>query len=369
MIVIASCGHNCDDERIYHQHIKTLLSHKYKIKYYTYCYNSYLKTGCNNMNLEYCFFNNSEITQKQYKTLLFNSLNNNPPQIFHIHDFELLPVAYKLKKKHKHVKIIYDVHEDKISMWDTFSSHSGIMKKFINTMLSKYEKQYLPCVDQFIILNRLADKTRYETYGPIQIIESFPLLGALNDLQTIKNPSKLIYHGQLSEERGIITLVEAFHILSKKNPDLELLLIGGFRKENFKEKLISAINNNKIQLLDPVPHNEIWQYLNKSHIGVIPFHDTPLFKYNTPTKLFEYMASNCAIIASEFAPMKEFCEDSIIWSHPEDVKSLANGIQTYIENSDLYNHHRRINNQLILNDYHWENISHKLLTLYKELLN
>ena len=108
---------------------------EFKIKYYTYCYNSYLKTGCNNMNLEYCFFNNSEITQKQYKTLLFNSLNNNPPQIFHIHDFELLPVAYKLKKKHKHVKIIYDVHEDKISMWDTFSSHSGIMKKFINKLI------------------------------------------------------------------------------------------------------------------------------------------------------------------------------------------------------------------------------------------
>ena len=50
MIVIASCGHNCDDERIYHQHIKTLLSHQYKIKYYTYCYKSYLTTGYNDKN-------------------------------------------------------------------------------------------------------------------------------------------------------------------------------------------------------------------------------------------------------------------------------------------------------------------------------
>ena len=128
MIVVASCGHPIDDERIYYQQIKTLLTHGYKIKYYTYCYNNDLTADYNDKNIEFCFFNNSKISQKYYKTLLFNALNNDPPEIFHIHDFELLSVAYKLKKKHKHVKIIYDVHEDKISMWDTFSSYSGLIK-------------------------------------------------------------------------------------------------------------------------------------------------------------------------------------------------------------------------------------------------
>jgi len=369
MIAVASCGHNCDDERIYHQHIKTLLSHKYKIQYYTYCYNSYLEDK-EDRTIEYRFFNSSEISQKQYKKILFNLLKNNPPKIFHIHDMELLSVAYKLKKRCPDVKIIYDVHEDKISMWNTFSSYSGIVKKIITTMLSKYEQYYLSCIDQFVILNRLADKTRYESYAPIQVIESFPLLENLQDFETINNPTKLIYHGQLSNERGIITLVEAFHILSKKNPNLELLLIGEFRKQNFKKNLISAINSNKkIQLLAPISHNKVWDYLNDSHIGIIPFHNTSLFDYNTPTKLFEYMASNCAIVSCEFAPIKEFCQDSILWARPEDVKSLAGEIQTYIDSSKIYNQHRKSNNQLILNDYHWENISHKLLTLYKELLN
>ena len=35
MIAIGSCGHNCDDERIYHKQINTLVSNGYKIKYFT----------------------------------------------------------------------------------------------------------------------------------------------------------------------------------------------------------------------------------------------------------------------------------------------------------------------------------------------
>ena len=123
MIVVASCGHNCDDERIYYKQINTLLSNEYKIRYYTYCYDSYLQDAYND-GIEHHFFSSSEISQKQYKTLLFNALNANPPKIFHIHDMELLSVAYKLKENHKNIKIIYDVHEDLEAMWDTFSSYS-----------------------------------------------------------------------------------------------------------------------------------------------------------------------------------------------------------------------------------------------------
>ena len=93
MIVIASCGHNCDDERIYYKQIKTLSSKNYSIFYYTYCYKNYLDDTLDD-NIEYNFFSSSEISQNQYKQILFNRLNEKPPKVFHIHDMELLSVAY-----------------------------------------------------------------------------------------------------------------------------------------------------------------------------------------------------------------------------------------------------------------------------------
>ena len=81
------------------------------------------------------------------------------------------------------------------------------------------------------------------------------------------------------------------------------------------------------------------------------------------------MASNCAVIASQLPPIREFCQDSIVWAAPEDKDSLINGISCYLDNINLYNEHRKFNNQLIQNDYNWENISNKLLNLYKELLD
>jgi len=368
MIAIGSCGHPCDDERIYHKQINTLVANGYLVKYFTYSSESYMDEDDHD-NIEYRFFNSSEISQKQYKKILFNLLNNEPPQIFHIHDMELLPIAFKLKKKHPDISIIYDVHEDLEAMWDTFSSYSGLIKKFINTMLSKYEKQYLSCVDQFILANRLANKKRYEQYNNCLIIENFPLLKMTNH-RNISNPTQLLYHGQLSDERGIAHLVDAFQILSKKNSNLELLLIGNYRKNDFQKTLATLVGNNeKIKILSQVKHYEIWNFLKTAHIGIIPFKNVPLCQKNTPTKLFEYMLADCAIVASDLKPIREFCNQSASWAEPGDVNSLVKAISYYLDNNDKYIEHIKTNNDLIQTDYHWEAVSDKLLNLYRKLLN
>ena len=106
MIAIGSCGHNGDDERIYYKQIKTLVANGYKVKYFAYCKDSYINDEYND-NIEYRLFNSTEISQTQYKTILLNILKNTPPKIFHIHDMELLPIAFKLKKQYPEIKIIY----------------------------------------------------------------------------------------------------------------------------------------------------------------------------------------------------------------------------------------------------------------------
>ena len=368
MIVIASCGHNCDDERIYYKQIKTLSSQNYSICYYTYCYKNYLDDKLDD-NVEYNFFSSSEISQSQYKQILFNQLNKQPPKVLHIHDMELLSVAYLLKQKHPNIKIIYDVHEDLDAMWDTFSSYSGLIKKLINWNLARYEKQYLSCVDLFILANRLARKDKYQKFGSTHIIENFLSTQYIQKTDQSIKPYKFIYHGQLSYERGLIDLVEAFNKLLGNNDNIMLTIIGSFRTEKFKNHFLNLIqSNDKIEYIKSVSHNKIWDYLNDAHIGVIPFQDVSLCQYNTPTKLFEYMATNCAVVASELSPMQSFCFESASWAKPENISSLADAMSYYLDNANQYHKHIQVNNQLIHDQYNWERISNQLVSIYKELL-
>ena len=63
---------------------------------------------------------------------------------------------------------------------------------------------------------------------------------------------------------------------------LELTLIGSARKQDFLEKLNQMIkSNHKIKLINQIPHNQVWDYLENAHIGVLPVHDVDLFRYNT----------------------------------------------------------------------------------------
>jgi glycosyltransferase involved in cell wall biosynthesis len=368
MIVVASCGHNCDDERIYYKQIQTLISNDYEVKYFAYCNKTFIENEYTE-NIEYRFFNSTEISQAQYKTIVFNLLKNNPPEIFHIHDMELLSVAYKLKKIHPNIKIIYDVHEDLEAMWDTFSSYSVPIKSIINFILKKYEQWFLSCVDSFILANKLARTTKYNNYGEVHIIENFPLMADLKSNHKEHSAHKLIYHGQLGEDRGIITLIDAMSKLEKKYRDLELILIGTPRNENFKKILLKKINESKsIKWIEQIPHKEIWEFLNEASIGIIPFHNETIWNYNTPTKLFEYMISNCAVVASELKPIKEFCNETASWTTPGDIEGLIEAIEYYFNNKDVYQKHRKKNVDLITNYYNWDSISKKLLNIYEDLL-
>ena len=89
---------------------------------------------------------------------------------------------------------------------------------------------------------------------------------------------------------------------------------------------LAGTANDKINYIGQIPHNEIWNYLNDAHIGVIPFQDTTLCQYNTPTKLFEYMGSNCGIVSSNLPPIKAFCPDSVSWAKPGDLNSLIDAM-------------------------------------------
>ena len=81
------------------------------------------------------------------------------------------------------------------------------------------------------------------------------------------------------------------------------------------------------------------------------------------------MIADCAIVASELEPIKEFCKESISWAKPGDVDSLVKAINYYFDNHNQYVNHKKNNHAIIQSEYNWGHASQKLLNIYSEMLN
>jgi len=366
MIIIASCGHHSDDERIYYKQINTLKKNSIPINYFTY---NKSNSELDDKKINHHHFNSNKYSQSQYKKELLQFIQNNNPMVLHIHDLELLPIVRKIKSHNKNIKIIYDIHEDLVSMWDALSKYSGISKQIINTVLSKFELYHLKYIDCFIIANKFAEKKRYENFGPVHLIQNFPIKNDILDKTDINAPYKLIYHGQLDYNRGITTLIDAFNDLSLQYNQLELKIIGKSRTRDFEKIVKTKIKKNgKIKLIAPIPHNNIWDILFESHIGIIPFHDMLIFEKNTPTKLFEFMTTNCGIISSYLEPIYDVAPNSISFSKAGDKNSLLNAMEFYLKNIDIYKKHIVHNKKLIDEKFNWDCESKEILNIYEHLI-
>ena len=369
MIVVATSGHRPDDERIYHKEIKSLLNTGYNILYCT-RWDGDMDLSAEHLN--HVNVSRSATPIKNYIRFIQNTLaEKGQIEILHIHEFDLLPLAKQMKKNNG-IKVIYDVHDTLRAMWETFSSKKGLLKKAINKSLSFFEVSHLMYVDEVILANKVLDDNFYKQKGlNTTVVENFPLLDSLGEKKQFSTNPCILYQGQVSIDRGILVLLEAFIKLKETVPEARLKIIGQTRPLSFKDILKEKINlsgfENSITFLDFIPHEQIWHHIREAHIGVIPSLKTPRVVLDTPTKLFEYMASSCAVVASDVPPVRHFLDGAGELVEPGSAQSLADGIIKVIRDESLFKRYISEGNKKITDHYNWTIAENKLLDIYKSL--
>ena len=183
----------------------------------------------------------------------------------------------------------------------------------------------------------------------------------------IKN--SIIYHGNLGPERGISDLIKSLSIVVTEIPNANLSIYGSYRISSYKDELMQLIKSlglkKNITINDHIEHKDIWRYLRKFEVGVIPFRNNSLTSINTPTKLFEYMACGCKIVSASLKPILRYDIKGIDFFSPGDVNDLANSVIKSLKSikSDSLDY----NQNKILNTYCWELNKSKITGVYKKL--
>ena len=145
----------------------------------------------------------------------------------------------------------------------------------------------------------------------------------------------ILYVGRFSQMKNVPCLIEACYIL-KNNLNFKLLLVGGNRSGNDYKNVIKLINkynlNNKISIINSVPHENIVKYYQKADIFVLPSAHEPHGKV-----ILEAMASGLPVIATNSGGTSKIIKNNIngILIPLKDPYKISGAIVNIIKNKKL----------------------------------
>jgi glycosyltransferase involved in cell wall biosynthesis len=123
------------------------------------------------------------------------------------------------------------------------------------------------------------------------------------------------------------------------------------------------LDRNRFYFHDLVPVSEVPAYLAACDIVAMPFPWTPHYAYHmSPLKMFEYMAAEKPILATQLPSVMEVLVDgkNAVLVEPDNPKALAQGIRRIMEDKEFS---RRISAQARQDvlAYTWEERAQKIL--------
>lgn len=159
---------------------------------------------------------------------------------------------------------------------------------------------------------------------------------ARNKLNLLLDKKIVLYVGHLYEWKGARDLADAANRLED---NYLTVFVGGVDSDVtiFKEKNQALIQAGKIAVYQHQPRDLMPRWLKAADVLVLPNKSQKnISKYFTsPLKLFEYMASQRPVVASDLPSLREVLnEKNCVFFKPDDAKDLAKKIVWLLENPE-----------------------------------
>ena len=178
--------------------------------------------------------------------------------IYHFHDFELMPFAYLLMLKGK--KVIYDAHEDLPRQLLSKPYLGKVSKKILSFLIEKIENLFASRFTAIITATPFIKERFLKLNIHATDINNFPLLGELyepsNDYIKI---NQVCYVGGISEIRGIDSLINACEKINGT-----LVLAGKFTCQHLEQRIRSLKGWKNVALLTEKKLNNCFQSLRRA---------------------------------------------------------------------------------------------------------
>ena len=144
----------------------------------------------------------------------------------------------------------------------------------------------------------------------------------------------------MSKDKGIDSFISVFPQVLKSDPYAHLVLVGINANERDTVEKICAragLEKGSYTIVSHLPHKESIPYVQSSDVLIMNYPNIEHFaRFMSPLKMFEYMASGNAIVASRLPSIEEVLDDSnSVLFEPGDSASLCAAIIRAIRDPEL----------------------------------
>ncbi len=238
-------------------------------------------------------------------------------------------------------KIIFDIVEDN-AKYTEFGSFKSKIKNYSSLLFIKRLRWFADgaIVISFHLKDQL-EKIRKKKI-PVKLI---PISVDLSHFPSIINKRKgddirLFYGGSFAEQDNIDILLNAFEIISKSYPHLQIIMTGiGLKRhmEKFHKLLDKNASKDRIFYKGCLLIEDYYSTLNSCDIMCLIRNNTPFANGGFPFKLGEYLASGKAVIATDVSDIKYYLTDKInaLVIKPDSQVELINAIEALVVDEDF----------------------------------
>jgi glycosyltransferase involved in cell wall biosynthesis len=301
-----------------------------------------------------------------------------PIDIWHAHD--LTGLAAIVPNLHAtRIPVVYDSHELFIETGTALR-----LPKPARLMLRAYEHRLVSRASAVITVNDEIAHVLRHRYDParIEVVHNCP---SLPFLPFTASPLRLsagipadapvvLYHGGLTEGRGVEQLLEALLVDGLK--DVHLVLMGfGERFDELRSESGSARWRHRLHVLDPVPPSTVLGWVAGADVGAMPNPGVTRNDYfSAPNKLFECFAAGIPVVASDFPTMRRLVMHNPggplgALCDPSRVDSIADALRSVLSLGPVEREALRARClQAAAEQWNWELQSQVLIRVYSEIL-
>jgi len=172
-----------------------------------------------------------------------------------------------------------------------------------------------------------------------------------------------IYLGRLSEEKGVLTLVEAMKDVNKG----KLIIIGTGPKEEQIRNKVSYLGLKNVELVGFQTGKALNDYITKAMFSVMPSE----WYENGPISLLESFACGKPVVGSDMGGIPEHIshgKDGLIFK-AKDAKDLAEKINMLLGDSDLLNSMSKCARKKVLKFYSKDGHIDTMIKIYEKIIS
>lgn len=142
-------------------------------------------------------------------------------------------------------------------------------------------------------------------------------------------PLELVYNGTVNHLRGRDVMLEAIVLANRERQIARLTIVGASDEQiRYCEEYARRSGiADAVRVCGRIPGREIPQILKNAEVGLCFMEDLPWWRFNPPTKLFEYLVAGLPVLVSDIRTHTQYVSDwhnGIVCQY--DSRSLANAI-------------------------------------------